>query len=282
MMPKSRHGKPGFLGLISLFLVPTITILLAIVPAVASASSQSFNVLDNKSQPGMLMSLTANTGVVEPASNRNDTSLVGVIAPDDAAFDIQPGQVSVKTDGVASTLISTLGGDIRVGDRIGVSSLVGVGAKLKGNGWIVGIAQSSLDAKTKGAAPSTVIDSKGSKHQVYVTSLPLLIKVTYYSVSSKAANKSSSVPDPIQAAADTVAGKHASILALLLSFFLLAIGVMAAGLIVNAAIRGGFLAISRQPLTKVIILRKVALAFGVALVILILVFAGAFVILRIL
>jgi len=148
----------------------------------AAAASQSFNVLDNKSQPGMLMSLTANSGVVEPATDKNASLLLGVISANDTAFDLQPGQVSVATDGVANVLVSTLGGDIRVGDRITPSSLAGIGAKAKMTAWIVGIAQASLDSKTTAAVASTVTDTAGSKHQVYVARIPLVVHVTYYTV----------------------------------------------------------------------------------------------------
>ena len=253
------------------------------LPALASASSQGFTVLNNRAQQGMLMSLTANSGVVEPATTKNASSLVGIIAVDDSAVSLPPeaGKVNVRSDGVAKGLVSTLNGDIKVGDRVGVSSIAGVGAKITSSGWIVGIAQSSLDAKTKDALATSVADGSGKKHTVYVGAVPLVIKVTYYTIASAGDSSNSAVPDTIQSAADSVAGKHASTLALLLSFLLFIVGVIIAGLVVNAAIKGGMLAIARQPLTKSLILRKVMQSVGLALLILSLVIVGSLGILRI-
>ena len=252
-----------------------------VVPVSALASSQSFNVLDSKAQPGMLMSLTANSGVVEPASDKNASFLIGVITTESTAFDLQPGQISVATDGEVSTLVSTLGGDIRVGDRITPSSLAGIGAKAKVSAWVVGIAQASLDAKTSGAVASTVSDTTGAKHRVYIASIPLVIQVTYYTAPNTVA-RVSVVPASLQAAANAIAGKQASLLGLVLSFLLLLTGFIGAGVLLNGAIRGGIAAIARQPLSKAFVRRTMLRSFGVSGIIIVVVFIGALVLLRIL
>ena len=259
--------------------VALLVVLASALPLSAGASSQSVNVLDNKSQPGMLMSLTANAGVAEPASDKNAALLLGVISTNDTAFDMQPGQISVATDGEVSTLVSTLGGDIRVGDRIAPSSLAGIGTKAVTTGWIAGIAQASLDAKTSGAVAKTVTDTTGGKHKVYVTRIPLVVHVTYYTVPSAA---SKTIPDMLQTAADALAGKHASILGLVLSFLLLLTGIIWAGILINGAIRGGIAAIARQPFGKAHIRRMVLKSFGVSLLIIAVGCIGALVLLRVL
>lgn len=254
-------------------------VITSVVAPVSAAASQSFNVLDNKAQPGMLMSLTANSGVVEPASDKNASFLLGVISANDTAFDLQPGQVSVATDGVTNALVSTLGGDIRVGDRITPSSLTGIGTKTVASAWIVGIAQASLDAKTTGAVASTVTDTTGGKHKVYVASIPLVVHVTYYTVPSPV---SRTIPDMLQVATDALAGKHASVLGLVLSFLLMLTGIIWAGILINGAIRGGIAAIARQPLSKAFLRRTMLKSFGVSLLIIAAGSIGALVLLRIL
>lgn len=261
-----------------------IGLLAVAIPAVAAASSQSFDILGGQPQAGMLMSLSSNPGVIEPASDKNVKSLVGVVAPaNETNFDQQTGQTNVKTDGASNALVSTLGGDIRVGDRITASALAGVGAKTTTSAWIIGIAQGSLDKNTKGVLKSTVVDSQGTKHDVYVGSIPVLVKVTYYSTASRslAADTNTLVPSVLQRAADALAGKHVSLRALLLSFLLFVIGVIAAGIVANSAIRGGFSAIARQPLAKSVILREVWRSFGMALAILVIVMVAAMLMLRI-
>jgi hypothetical protein len=261
--------------------VLVLGLLAVAAPLNASAASQSFDVAGNNIQTGMLVSLTPNTGVVEPASNQNVASLVGIVADDEQNFDRQPGQVNVKNDGVAAALVSTLGGDIRVGDRIAPSSIVGIGTKTTTSGWIVGVAQASLDAKTTGAVTSVVTDNRGGKHQVVVASIPVLIKVTYYTAGSAGA-RPSTASDKLQAAADRLAGKHVSALALVLSFLLLLIGIFLTGTVLYTAIRGGMQAVARQPLSKRVISAKVLQSFGMAIALLVVASLGALLLLRIL
>src|SRR6185437_13784224 len=108
--------------------------------------------------------------------------------------------------------------------RIAPSSLVGIGAKLAGTGWIVGTAQASLDASTKGAIKTTITENTGAKQTVYLASIPVLVKVTYYNATGAA--QSSWVPSAIQNAADSLAHKHVSPAALVHSTLLLFMGII--------------------------------------------------------
>lgn len=267
----NKHGRVTLL-----VSIVSLAALLAI-PIVASAASQSFSVLNNQAQPGMLMSLTTNSGVVEPANDKNAASLVGVLAADPASLSQQPSQTSVATDGQVSALVSTLGGDIKVGDHIGTSLLNGVGAKLTDSGWMVGVAESSLDAKTAGAVATNLTDTAGHKHAVYVARIPLIVKVNYFAVPVTTTHVSG-----LQALADRIAGKRASTLALVLSFVLLVTGIVWAGLVLYAAVRGSLDAVGRQPLSKVVINRVLFKSFGVVLAVMAGVLIGAFLLLRIL
>lgn len=262
--------------------VVVIVVAVAVLGGLASASSQNFNVLGNNAQPGMLMSLTANAGYVEPATDKNASSLLGVLTSDTQTFDRQAGQVAVQTDGAASALVSTLNGDVLVGDRIGISPVAGVGAKMKSSGWIVGVAQASLDSKTTGAVATTVSDSKNNKHTVYVAAIPLVVKVTYYSAPGAVTVKTSTVPTSLQSTVDTIAGKHVSVLGIVLSFMLISIGIIFAAQVVSSVIRGSFTAIGRQPLSKRVILRLVLQLLAMSGLILIAASVGAYVMLRLL
>jgi F0F1-type ATP synthase membrane subunit c/vacuolar-type H+-ATPase subunit K len=245
--------------------------------AIGSAASESVTVLDKGAKAGMLMSLTKSASVAEPANDKNAASLLGVLAPDESSLDSQPGQTGVKTEGVATTLVSTLNGDIRVGDRIAPSSLVGIGAKAVASGWIVGTAQGSLDAQTSGVSSYSVTDTAGRKHQVAVGSLPVIIKVTYYNQSS---SSNSVIPASIQDAVDKLAGKHVRPLAIILSFILILIGIVLAAQLVNGSTRSAFSAISRQPLTKSLIMTKLFQMFGIAAGLILLAFLASYLILR--
>jgi hypothetical protein len=243
-----------------------LTLLMA--PAIASAASQGFNVLDNNAKPGMLMSLTLNTDIIEPANDKNATRLVGVYVPaQGTSLNQKADQVQVATDGTVQTLVSTENGPILVGDKVGTSSLFGLGAKSLGKGYVVGTAQTSLSSTTKGAITTDVTDVTGHRHKVWIASIPVVVKVQPAMAAKSMATPTSAVPRIVQATADSVAGKHVTLIALLFSFVLLMIGIIFAGLITTTAVRSGFLAISRQPLAKRIInlqiLRALLTAFAV-------------------
>lgn len=258
-----------------------IGLLVVLAPAVASASSQSFYSLDNTAKGGMLVTLTSNSKVVTPAVSQNAKSLVGVVAgSDDASLDQQPGQISVSTDGVSNALVSTLNGDISVGDRITASSIAGVGSKLTGSGWIVGTAQAAVNSHTPGAAQTNAKNSQGVNTTVYVASIPVIIKVVYYTAAGNSSDQAKWIPQTLQAIANDVAGKSVSTIAVVLSSIVLIVGVLLAGFIINSAVRGGMLAISRQPLAKSIITRQIIRSFALALFILGVMLAGAWIILR--
>lgn len=248
----------------------------------SAAASQGFYTTTDNIRPGMLVSLSRNSGVVEPSSNKSTTALVGVVGDSPNDQPIDANQITVQTDGVVQVLVSTVDGDIKVGDRIGPSSVVGFGSKSNGSGWVVGTAQASLNADTDGAVETTVMDSSSEEHRVHVLSIPVQVKVVYHATPAPPSPKSSAIPEEIQSVADTVAGKRASTMAILLSFLLILSGITIAGLIVITTVRKGIESIARQPLVKQVITSRMIQSFGIALAIIISVNVGALVLLRIL
>lgn len=258
-----------------------VAVVTLLTPALASATSQSYSVLNNNTKAGMLVSLGANQGVVESATTKNASFLTGVYTNEDTALDIEPGQISVETNGNASTLVSTINGDIKTGDRIAPSSLSGIGAKAPKNSWTVGIAQAGVNKTTKGAIATTITDSKNSKQTVYIATVPVTVHVIYYAASD-APKKTTIIPEKVQAAADAIAGKHVSVLGLVLSFILLVIGTAIAGVVVYSAVKNAYAAVARQPLSKASIFRLTQKSFAMAAGIIVLVLVGALLLLRIL
>lgn len=258
-----------------------LSILTVVIAALGTATvyaGRGYFVLDKSIRPGMLVSLTKNTEVVEPSNDKNMSTLIGVIGSSQTDFDVGKDQVSVQSDGVVDTLVSTVSGDVKVGDHIGPSSIVGFGAKVGSSGWAVGIAQESLDANSKGAVKSTVTDSIGIKHDVYVGTIPVAVHVVYVNAQQ---SQPQAVPTKLQSIADSLAGKRASQLAIILGSLLLLAGFVISGIIVNAAVRNGLQSIARQPLAKQEIVNGMLRSFAMAIGILILATIGTLVIIRI-
>lgn len=259
-------------------------LILLALPGRSAASSQAFSVLQGTPQNGMLMSSTSDPDVAQLASASNAASLIGVVSVEtDSVSQQTAGQVNVQTDGVANTLVSTLNGTITVGDQITASPVEGVGTKALANAWIVGVAEASFDAHSTGAIQTTLTDAQGGKHTVAVGRIPVAIKVTYYSTTSPNQDTSATwVPKIVQQIADSLAGKHVSTRALVFGFIIFLLGLISAGMIINSAVRGGFSAIARQPLAKMVVIRQEWKSFGIALVILVFAVFAAVVLLRVL
>lgn len=262
----------------------TTALLLALtgvfVPQLVLAG-KGFYPLDSSVRTGMLVSATKNTGVVEPASINNASSLIGVVGDSETDITVENGQVNVQTDGVVPALVSTVNGDIKVGDRISPSLLVGLGAKNQNSGWVVGTAQGSLSQNTKNAVKSTVSDTSGQKHEVYVATIPVLVDVMYFNTDQQNQQKTIPIPTKIQDIADSLAGRRASQVAIVLSFIVLLSGFAVTGIIVNAAVRNGIKSIARQPLAKQAITKQMVRSFLVAIGILSTSVVSALILLRI-
>jgi hypothetical protein len=111
-----------------LFVTGTIGLLIALGLAPVGASSanisHSYSATTSITN-GSLVSLDpVHSGYVQLANVTNGTRLLGVaVASNDSllAVDATQGTIQVATSGVANTLVSTLNGNIDVGDRISVS-----------------------------------------------------------------------------------------------------------------------------------------------------------------
>jgi hypothetical protein len=240
----------------------------------AWAATQNYQLNGTQPENGMLVSLTNASPVIEPADTGNASSLLGVITPD-TQNSPAPGNTNVQVSGQTNALVSTLNGTVRVGDRITVSSLRGVGARLTGDGWMVGVAQGSLNTQTPGAITTQVADSAGRQHTVAVGLVPVIVTVSYYGNAAANANATSGVLGNLQQLANTLGGKSVSLRTLIFGISLLLAGIIAAVLITVTAVRTGFTAIARQPLSKRTILREEWRSFALAFMILLVAFAAS-------
>jgi len=272
--------RKKYLGLIGM---ATLAVTL-LGPAIRVVADQGFYVIDTAARPGMLMTVNANDpNVAEPATIEKAASMVGILGDQPTSFDIQDGQQNVLTGGVRNTLITSVYGDIKKGNYITASSIVGFGGKLTGSGWVVGIAQADFDSSTPGAVKSSVSDANGNQQDVYVGNIPVLIKVLYYDESQPLKERDVTfLPESLQKVTDSIAGRRASQIAVLLAAFLLASGLFIGGLIANSAVRNGIKSTARQPLAKQAIVLRMLQSCLIGLGIVITSVVGALVLIRIL
>ena len=100
---------------------------------------------------GSLVCIEKNGLVTECTKEKNN--IVGVASPNPLIIggeNLGDGSVAVGLTGIVETRVSTIGGDIKPGDMIGVSEIAGVGAKMKGSGIVTGRALEAYDSDGQG------------------------------------------------------------------------------------------------------------------------------------
>jgi len=239
--------RKSFIGifaslLLLLFLYPGSTY----ADVQAAAIAQSFQTDESKVVEGALVSLQASkAGSVELASATNAQQLVGVVGTDSL---VELGgkntdNVQVITNGTALTLVSDLDGDIKTGDKITASPILGIGTKASSGTIVVGTAQADLSSvKT---TEHTIADMEGKIHTVKVGLIPAQVNVAFYNEDADR----SYVPIFLQEFANTVAGKQVSPLRIIIAVLILVLSFVSIAVLLYAAVKSSIISIGRNPLS---------------------------------
>ncbi|MDB5178201.1 MAG: rane protein of unknown function [Patescibacteria group bacterium] len=242
--------------------------LVASAPAWASLSqgfatttpiaSGSLVALDEKSSGSVVVADTTNTG-----------RLFGVaVPPSSASISLSgtgDGQIQVVTSGTASVLVTTAGGDIKVGDYITVSSIAGVGQKVgEGSSRVIGTAQAGFNASSDGATKRG-IDDGTSKREVAIGQIPVVISVSTYTATD--GKQPYAIPNWLQSFSNTLAGKAVSPIRVIMAGLILMVALVSITVLLYAAVRNSIISIGRNPLSRGPVLRGllqvVAIAAGI-------------------
>jgi hypothetical protein len=123
-------------------------------------------------QPGTLVSLDSQrSGYIVPANTSNGVRLIGVVVTSQdslVAVDANSGMAQVAIRGTVNTLVSTVGGDIKAGDKISVSPFNGVGMKATGDYMAIGTAETAFNSHSQGVISQTVTDKSGQRRSIDV------------------------------------------------------------------------------------------------------------------
>lgn len=235
------------------------TILLLFFGTVVSANSgvsQGYTTKTSNVTAGALMGLSPSTNNAELASSGEKYQLLGLVA-DKPLIALSDGsnQVQVVISGPASALVSNINGDIKAGDKITSSPIVGVGMKATDAGQVVGTAQ--VDFSKLKSVEQAVTDKSGQKHTVLVGSIPLLVSVSYFSGEANSLGALSSILPPfLLEAANSVAGQPVSPLRVFIGLIALLFGFVVVGIMLQSAVRSGMISVGRNPLAKKAVRRQ--------------------------
>jgi hypothetical protein len=240
------------------YFMPAAAVLLAlafVLPAMADNLVQGFQAKGNLA-PGIIAALDKkNQQTVEPAPANDTSRIYGVVIdPSDAPLILnrQSGdQVFVATNGTYTVLVSAERGAIKIGDYVSTSSVDGIGAEATySQQAVLGQAASGFDGKKN--VITTINGAAVGKISVNVSPKknPLAKNDIY-------------IPTFLRKIGETIAGKPVSAIHIYAALAFLAAAVIIATALLTAGIRGGMIALGRNPLNKGSIMNsmfKVAIA----------------------
>lgn len=201
---------------------------------------------------------------VVPANIGNGSRLLGVAVAGNSSLiavdpSTSPGSVQVATSGSASVLVSTLNGDIGVGDQIAVSPFSGVGMKALAGSRVIGLSQTSFNAGTPGAITEQVKDKAGKTASVKVGYVQINI-----AIGTNAAALGDGNLNTLQKAVKSLTGRTVSPVRVALSAAVAVIALLALVTLIYASIYGSIVSIGRNPLAKYAVFRTLGSVLGLA------------------
>lgn len=223
----------------------------------AAAVTQGFRA-DKPLEVGTVVSVKADKGTdVEKTTVDNDERLIGVVVDTgNAVIDLQSSgsNVQVAVSGDVDILVSDLAGTVKKGDYLIASPLAGIAMKdnQEAEGLrYVAVANEDFKADTKGLA---VVDVKQKNGSVKKTRVGLL-SATLLLGERNAQNTEVNIITNI---AQRIAGKPVSNTQIIAAttVFLTTFGL--GGALLNGSVRGSFISLGRNPLSKHAILSSLS------------------------
>jgi hypothetical protein len=209
---------------------------------------------DTVLQNGMIVKLSdKDSSKVEPLTTDTATKMQGVVvAANDATVTISnngnKGQVFVATFGHYEVLVSNQNGPIKSGDYITMSALAGVGMKVDSvQPTVLGKATGDFTGTGKVAGTAKLKDSTGKEVSVALGRVPVDITISHNPLQQ---STSDGLPGFLQHASTAVAGKPVSSARVYLALVVLLLSTVVAGGMLYSGVRGGLIAIGRNPLAK--------------------------------
>lgn len=241
--------------------VAATLIVLGLAPAGASSANISHPYKATTSVPdGSLVSLSSQRNdYVEPANIGNGSRLLGVaVASNDSLIAVDPGsgKVQVATSGTATVLVSTLDGNINIGDQIAVSPFNGIGMKALAGSRVIGLAQTAFNGNSPGATTEQVKDKNGQTTSIQMGSVQINIAI---GTDGADANLNT-----LQRFVKDVTGHTVSTFRVATSLAVAAVALVALGALIYASIYGGIISVGRNPLAQRAVFRSLGSVLAMA------------------
>lgn len=247
--------------------VTTALICFGLTTASASSANISHSYSSSSDiQNGSLVSLDpSKSNFVVPANSGNGSQLFGVaVASNDSLLAIDPtsGQVQVATSGTVNALVSTVNGDINVGDQVAVSPFNGIGMKSSPGEHVIGLAQTAFNQNTAGSNNQEVTDKSGHTSHIVVGFVRLGI-----AIGTASTQGSDSQLNGLQKLAKSLTGHATSTTRVVVSLVVAVVSFLCLITLIYASIYGGIISIGRNPLAKNSIFRSIFSVLGMVVLV---------------
>jgi hypothetical protein len=243
-----------------------IASILSIGALASAASAQSVTRgygSDQVLQRGMIVGLSkSGANKIEAIDITRLTTILGVVvSANDSPITISDSlqHIFVTTSGRYDVLVSDQQGPIKVSDYITLSALGGVGMKATDQeSNILGRAAASFDGKTNVLSSTVLSSNNGKQRAVNLARISVDIEIAKNPLSKNG----NGAPVLLNQISTAIVGKAVSATRLYLASIVLIIGLIVAGSVLYAGVRGSIISIGRNPLSRRSILRSMV---GVAL-----------------
>lgn len=242
--------------------VGSLLVLLSLSPVGAASANISLSYRSTQAiTNGSILSLDpSKTDYVLLANTSNGSKLMGVAVDSDEsllAVDAAEGKVQVATSGTATVLVTTLNGDIKVGDKIAVSPFNGIGMKAAAGSNVIGLAQTSFSKTSAEGKDQQITDKQGKVSTVKVgyVRLTIAIGVNNTGVGNQNTNA-------LQRLVKSVTGQTVSTIRVVLSLLIAIVALLTLITLIYGAIYGSIISVGRNPLAKHAIFRTLASVVG--------------------
>lgn len=244
--------------------VVSLLVLVSLMPASATSAniSHSYNSVDTIPNGSIVSLDRTRSDYVQAAQTDNGGRLLGVaLASDDSllAIDTDLTKVQVATSGTTTTLVSTLSGDVKVGDQIAVSPFRGIGMKAMPGSHVIGLAQTGFSSGSEGASEQEVTNKDGQKKRIAVGYVRLSIAIGTASASSGGESLNS-----LQRLAKGLTGHTVSTFRVIISLIVTIVSLVALITLIYASIYGSIISIGRNPLAKYAVFRTMGSVVAMA------------------
>ena len=228
---------------------------------ISQSVTQSYNAGEGI-QTGMAVRLKdGSKDTVVPLEKKKVKDLLGVVVPAGASpvvlspDKVSAPQVLVARKGVYKLLVSNQNGAVKKGDLITVSDAPGIGMKsVDGTTALIGKAAEAFDGQNNSVGNATL--KAGSESRVVgIGRISVDLNAPY---NPAYAQQAAYVPGFLANAAAGLAGKPVSAARIYLALVVLGIAAFLSGSLLAGGVRGGLVAIGRNPLSKRSIFRGIA------------------------